>query len=414
MKHYSLLELNNLIKRTLDGNLEPSYWLVAEIGEMRVNQRGHCYFELVEKEDDHLLAKIKANLWAYNYRRLGAWFEAITGQPLKEGLKILANVAVQFHEVYGISVVIRDIDPNYTLGERARKKQEVINQLVQDGVFEMNRTLALPEVPQRIAIISSPTAAGYDDFMHQLNNNGHRYIFRARLFKAVMQGNEAVESLIMAMQQAFQCINDFDVLVIIRGGGAAVDLDCFDTYDIAAHVAQFPIPVITGIGHERDETVVDLVAHTKMKTPTAVSEFLISGLKMFEENLELHFDKIANYAGNRIHAENDKLNKLCHNLKYEGKKHLSDNQHKILNLQEKIIGMSKNCLKQQGEKLKHLSKSIKLLDPVNVLNRGYTITLKDNVLLKNAKDVKQGDQITTITNKNTIISNIETIKKDEQ
>jgi exodeoxyribonuclease VII large subunit len=279
MEHLSLYELNKKISEALANNLEPSYWVVAEIGQIQTNRKGHCYLELVEKEDDQIKAKTRATIWSYTYRNLSTWFEGITGQSLKAGMKILFNATIQYHEIYGFSLNIRDIDAQYTLGERAKKRQEIIERLREDGVFEMNKELRLPTVPQNIAVISSETAAGFGDFMDQIVGNDYGYEVEIELFNAVMQGEEAASSIIDAMHQVFENIGNYDLLVIIRGGGATLDLDCFDNYDLGSHVAQFPIPVITGIGHERDETITDMVAHTKMKTPTAVAEFIISGFR---------------------------------------------------------------------------------------------------------------------------------------
>ena len=280
MEHLSLLELNQLIKQALSSQLQPTYWVVAEIGELRVAQNGHCYLDLVDKGDDRLLAKVRATIWSYTFRTLRGWFEAMTGEALRPGLKILAQVEVKFHELYGLSVNVKDIDAQYTLGERARRRQQVVQQLMDEGVYEMNKGLLLPVVPQRVAVISSPTAAGLGDFMDQLAHNRGGYRFEVQLFKASMQGDGAEASIVTALLEVYQRMeeygSEYDVVVIIRGGGAQVDLDCFDTYTLASHIAQFPIPVITGIGHERDETVADLVAHTKNEDPQPPSPSFLS------------------------------------------------------------------------------------------------------------------------------------------
>ena len=255
MNNLTLSDLNKIIRDCLDANLDPSYWVIAEISEMKTNQKGHCYLELVEKKDDDILAKARATIWSYTYRNLSMWFETTTGESLKPGLKILANVSVSFHEIYGLSLNIRDIDASFTIGERSRRRQEVINKLKEDGVFDMNREIPLPLVPQRVAIISSPTAAGYQDFTDQLRQNEFGYGFSITLFKALVQGKEAESSINNALHSIFKHTAKYDIVVLIRGGGAAVDLECFDSYNVASHIAQFPLPVITGIGHEKDETI---------------------------------------------------------------------------------------------------------------------------------------------------------------
>ncbi|MDN5204998.1 exodeoxyribonuclease VII large subunit [Fulvivirgaceae bacterium BMA10] len=433
MDQLSLLELNTIIKQALDLNLEPSYWVVAEIGEMRLNQKGHCYMELVEKEGETVKAKIRANIWAYNYRNLSGWFEAITHQSLQPGIKILANVQVNFHELYGLSLNIKDIDPNFTLGERARKKQEVIAQLVEDGVFDMNKEQELPLVPQNIAVISSPTAAGYGDFNDQLTNNSGGYHFNINLFQALMQGDEAKESIIEAMHQVYEQVEDFDTLVIIRGGGSQVDLDCFDTYDLAAHVAQFPLPVITGIGHERDETIVDLVAHTKMKTPTAVAEFLLDGIKTFDDKLDQSFATLAYHterflqhqqhhleqlrnqllfiSKQKIQRQQSRLDLVAQNLQHSAIMSLNAETSKLNNLENVLSKLPKQVIDNTWNKLKLLEKTIELGDPNTILQKGFSITRFNGKALKNETvSIQLGDIISTETSEQTISSKIQKIK----
>jgi len=280
MDHLSLLELNKLIQDTLKNNLEPSYWIVAEIGELKVNQKGHCYLELLQNEESKVIARVRATIWSNTYRNLSTWFQGITGQPLAEGMKILANIKISFHELYGFSLNIQDIDASYTIGEKEKIRQEVINQLVNDGVFEMNKELTLPLVPQKVAVISSPTAAGYGDFMQHIDENPYAYRVNTKLYEAIMQGSEAPASIIQALHNVNE-IGVYDLVVLIRGGGSQLDLACFDNYELCSHLAQFPLPVLTGIGHERDDTIADMVAHTKLKTPTAVAEFILQGLAAF-------------------------------------------------------------------------------------------------------------------------------------
>lgn len=290
----SLSELQRKVKGSLEDLFSLPVWVKAEISEMTVNRSGHCYLDLVETEagSDVVVARCRATIWSYTFRMLKPYFETTTGQVFTEGLKVLLQAKVEYHEVYGFSLNIRDIDPVYTLGDLARQRREIILRLEEAGVFDMNKELELPLVPQRIAVISSPTAAGLQDFINQLHNNPHQFVFYTKLFSAVMQGIEAPGSITSALEKIFQYEDLFDAVVIIRGGGAQIDLACFDNYDLAFNVAQFPLPIITGIGHDKDDTVIDLVAHTRMKTPTAVAEFLISGaLQFFQQlsELEKHF-----------------------------------------------------------------------------------------------------------------------------
>jgi exodeoxyribonuclease VII large subunit len=268
-----LSELNGMVRQVLTEAFPTKLWVVAEISELKTQRSGHCYLVLIEKDTftDKVVAQARATIWSYIYRILKPYFETTTGQVLIEGLKVLVQVTVEFHELYGYSLNIQDIDPTYTLGDLARRKTDIINKLTREGVIDMNKGLDFPLVPQRIAVISSETAAGYQDFTNHLNTNQGGYVFYTKLFSALMQGPQTEVSVIRALERIYEYEDLFDVVVIIRGGGSQFDLSCFDNYNIAFHVAQFPLPVITGIGHEKDNSVVDLVAHTRLKTPTAVA-----------------------------------------------------------------------------------------------------------------------------------------------
>lgn len=409
MEHLSLLTLNKTIKETLDAHLEPSYWVVAEISELRVNQKGHCYMEWVEKdaETEQLLAKMRANVWSYNYRKISGWFESITGEDLRPGLKILANVVVQFHELYGISLVVRDIDPNFTLGERARKRQEIINRLVEDGVFEMNRQLPMPEVPKRLAVISSATAAGYGDFMDQLSTNPQGFAFNVDFYPALMQGDQAPANIIEQLHAIAQQ-GDYDWVVIIRGGGAQVDLDCFDHYELASHVAQFPIPVITGIGHERDETIVDLVAHTKMKTPTAVAAFLLQGMLDQEDRLLVLWDRLESEAQDQLQLADRKLDRLSDHLKHLSRGIMQQQWNQLDRLKHDMRLLAKGAFQQAEMQLKHLDTILKARDPQKIMEMGFTISTVEGQPLHAKKEWSEGAELKTQHAKGTVYS---TIKK---
>lgn len=406
MEHLSLFGLNKLIKDTLDSQLEASYWVVAEIGEMRTTQNGHCYLELVEKDDERVIAKIRGTIWSYTYRNLSTWFQGITGQALQPGLKILCNVAVQFHELYSMSVNIKDIDANFTLGERAQRRKKIIEQLISDGVYDMNREHQLPVVPQRIAVISSPTAAGFGDFMDQLSNNNYGYAFQIKLFKALMQGEKACGSIVEAMLQIDNCIESFDALVIIRGGGSQIDLDCFDDYELASHIAQFPLPVITGIGHERDETIADLVAHTRMKTPTAVAEFLISGIRAYEEQLDDHYARIYHHTTAVLNLQTQKLSTLGYHLKAISREKTTKATYKTDLLKDQLRRVSKDFISAREKQLDMAEKSLDLLDPQTILRRGYSITTINGKSLEKCT-IMPGDKLTTETADKIITSKIE-------
>lgn len=430
----SLLELNQLIKDTLDEQLDPTYWVIAEIAEINHARQGHAYLELVEKEGTQIAAKIRANIWSYTYRSVASRFKAVTGQELKSGMKVLAQVTVTFHEIYGISLNIKEIDPNYTLGERARIRQEILDRLNREGMLELNKQINLPSVPQKIAIVSSSTAAGYGDFVNQIKNNRFGYQVQLRLFQATLQGTEAAQTIIQALKAIHEAHieNSFDAIVIIRGGGAQLDLDCFDDYHLAVEIAKSKLPIITGIGHERDETIADLVAHTKMKTPTATAEFILSGFREFEENMELIWkqiernasqiwiweerkvreleNKLAKLSGILIERSNEKLNFILRQINTLSQKQLTVNkitlENRLLNLQK----ASRVIMKIESERLERLNTDLNRLNPKRFFEMGYTRTEISGVPVHKL-DPKSGDKLCTYYGDIKIESTIETIEK---
>ena len=410
MEHLSLFQLNKLIQKTLDGHLDASYWVIAEIGDLRVNQNGHCYLELVEKEDNKIIAKSKATIWANNFRNLSLWFEKMTGQSLKQGINILCNLQVQFHELYGLSYNIRDIDANFTLGERARKRQEVIQKLQEDGVFELNKSIEPPSVIKNIAVISSPSAAGYEDFINQLQNNRYGYQFEVTLFKSIMQGNTAPESIVHSLLSIHNSNITFDTVVIIRGGGSQIDLDCFDDYDLAAHCCQFPLPLLSGIGHERDESVLDMVAFRSLKTPTAVAEWIINLNIDFEVALTQKFELISKTVLQKLRLEEQNLKQIISRIRTSSKVIHANENYKLSALKLTL----KSSLKHQLENIKaNLNLKMNVmehLNPQNILKRGYTITSKGGKMIGGQK-LKVGDIIETTTQKMTISSKIAKINE---
>ena len=371
----TLYQLQLQVKSSLDNTFSMPVWVKAEISEITVNRSGHCYLDLVETEQgtDTVIARCRATIWSYTFRMLKPYFETTTGQAFAQGLKVLLQGKVEYHEVFGFSLNIRDIDPVYTLGDMARQRREIIQKLQENGVFEMNKELDLPIVAQRIAIISSPTAAGLQDFMDQLHNNPHRFVFYTKLFPAVMQGTEAPRSIMNALDLIYEYEDMFDAVVIIRGGGAQIDLACFDQYDLAFHVAQFPLPVITGIGHDKDDTVIDMVAHTRMKTPTAVAEFLISGALQFSQQLaelENHFIELVNSQleenKNRLNDVADQLNLLVNEL-------IISQRNKLHIAQIQLANWSEAFLKKQQSELKQIT--------INAKNKTNRFVTQQNHLL---------------------------------
>ena len=412
MDNLSLAELIGLIQKSLKDNLDPSYWVIAEIGELSVNQKGHCYLELIETANDKVTAKSRATIWSYTYSNLSTWFQGITGQPLSQGMKILANVQVNFHELYGFSLNIKDIDANYTLGEKERLKQEVINKLIADGVFEMNKELELPTVPQHVAVISSPTAAGWGDFSTHLETNPYYYRVNATLFPAIMQGEGAPDSIIAALH-AIIASNKFELIVLIRGGGSQLDLECFNDYNLCAHLAQTPLPVITGIGHERDDTIADMVAYAKQKTPTAVAEFILQGFMAFEAQIEDYAIKISRTTTNIMQQGSLKIEAFENGLALKAKN--------IIHGQEQHLSAQFNQLKVKAKgqvdllahKLASIEKRHNDLNPANVLKRGFTFTTSNRNSIF-AKKVKKDDILITFTRDQVLESKVIKTKKNDK
>lgn len=434
MSHISLLDLSKLIRHTLEQQLEPTYWVVAEIGELRLHQRGHCYLELIEKQNDVLLTKQRATIWSTAYKSISYNFQQTTGQHLTPGINILCQVQVQYHELYGLSLNIREIDPNFTLGERARKRAEIVQRLLQEGLYDLNRQHELAPAPQRIAVITSSTAAGWGDFLHQLLVNPFRYRFELELFEAVMQGDQSHQSICQALEAVAAASQPFDAVVIIRGGGARIDLDSFDHYELAAAIARHPMPVLTGIGHDRDETIADLVAHTRLKTPTAVAEFLVNRLHAFASRVDSLADTIFAYASQYSTNQRQLLEQLQHKMQTATKSMLSSRQQKLQQLgaqiqgntrhrvrfgREQLLGLQRlldktadHALCQEAAKLNQIALTLHLQDPERLLRKGYTITYLEGKPLHKAGQPRKGQLLVTHALDQIITSKIEDTTQD--
>lgn len=451
----SLFELNSMVKKVLSNTLSNTYKVVAEIAELNTNRTGHCYLTLVEKDDmsDNLLAQARATIWASRYRTLKPYFETTTGRSLEKGIKVLLSVQVIFHETYGFSLNITDIDPSFTLGDIEKRRREIIERLKQDGVYDDNRTLEMPFFPKNIAVISSPTAAGYGDFVNQLENNASGFSFVHKLFPAVMQGDNATGSIIEALFGIEEYGDLFDVVVLIRGGGSSTDLSCFDTYELAQAMTQFSLPIIAGIGHERDVTIADSVAHTRVKTPTAAASFLIdkfTEIELFINDRESRFlESVQAFVGDNkenikhisevfapkvkalIRQEIGKQNVLETNLRISSRALLKENKSKSFRLAEKMDRAVRHKIIRHKDKLadvpliirKNLShilvnkkmrlekyeSIVKLSDPKNLLKKGYSLTYVDGKLLKDISDLKTGQKINSKLLGGEIISTINEI-----
>lgn len=413
----SLSELLIQVKKTLGKEFPDSYWIVAEILELHENRSGHCYLELIEKssENDSLLARARGTIWASRYSMLRPFFETTTGTKLKSGIKILCRTSVEFHEQYGFSLNITDIDPSYTLGDLAQKKQEVIRKLREDGVMEMNKEIPFPEVPQRIAVISSDSAAGYGDFMESTQNNSHGFLFYTRLFPAVMQGDEVPGSITAALDKIFDSVSEFDCVAIIRGGGSKADLESFNHYELAYFITQFPLPVITGIGHDRDESVADMVAAYGLKTPTAVAEFLVDQLLAFEFRLSALHDQLTSSVKRIVQSRSTMLERYWGDLDHLTRRTLqrkSDQLQQVRLLLERGTG---SIFTRKKDHLTLLETRTALVNPDNIMKRGYSMTLLDGKAIRKVQQVKPGDLLETRLYDGTIISKAEkSIQPDDK
>ncbi len=408
MNSITLSELTAQIHETIRMGFGTPVWIRSEISELRENPGGHCYLELIEKDSnsDTLLAKTKATIWANAFRMLKPYFESSTGQSLRAGLNVLVAVTVEFHAVYGFSLNIRDIDPTFTIGEMATRRLKIIRQLEEDGIVEMNKQLTLPQPLQRIAIISSATAAGYGDFCDQLNNNSAQFIFYTKLFPAIMQGDQAAASIISAMEKIYDSIDLFEAVIIIRGGGATTDLACFDSYDLALNCAQFPLPIIAGIGHQRDISILDMVAHTSLKTPTAVAEFLISGLQQAKDRVLDVFADIRYHVKNKIENEYTFVNQAKMRIKQTLRSWVIQRAHLLDRQKSRLQSTVRIQFLKQNNKLVLLEKNIEMHSPGFLLQHGYTISTVSGKRITSVTQVKQGDKISTFVGDGQFISEV--------
>ncbi len=399
MSSISLLELNLRVKEWVKNSLSIPLWVHAEINEIHENASGICYLELVEKgADEFIVAKQKAIIWASNYRMLKPYFESVTQISLQEGIKISVLCRVEFHELYGMSLVITDIDPAYTLGDVALRKQIIIERLMADGVWDMNKELPLPKVPQRIAIISSATAAGYGDFLHQLKNNKYGYGFSVQLFSAIMQGNQVETSVVAAFAEIYESIGQYDVVVLIRGGGATSDLASFDSYKLASHLAQFPLPVICGIGHQRDNTILDMIANKRVNTPTAAADFLIERVHSFELEIDDLLQQIINIGSEKINLERLSLLNAISTLLVSAKYNLLNQRVVVDDIYAKLQLMLKMKFENEEAFLTQTRKILDAHSPENVLKKGYALILKNEKCIANSSDLQSNDNVKIIFN----------------
>lgn len=436
MQHISLKELNMLVRDTISAAMPGDYWVEAELSEIR-EVRGHCYMELIQKDADTNtpVARASAKCWASAWMPVRAFFERTTGQRLSPGMKVLMQVHAQFHENYGFSWIVTDIDPTYTLGDMQRKRREIVRVLKEEGVFDLNKELVLPLFAQRIAVVSSATAAGYGDFCHQLATNAYGYIFFPVLFSAVMQGEGIEQSIIAALDAVNADADKFDCVVIIRGGGATSDLSGFDTLALAENVANFPLPVITGIGHERDESVLDMVAHTSVKTPTAAAALLIENLRQTEAAVDDMAERMVQTVEARLKTEKMRLDRLAENipmlfslvktrrtasidllagrLRSGYMRRMDAERTHIGAFVQRIRPHAVHLLAKERQRMDAISMRVDCADPVNILRRGYSITTINGRAVRDVSQLYAGTEVETRLERGTFRAVVEEVKKTE-
>ena len=372
MQTYSLKELCEWIQDVMESDLPDRYWVRAEIASMSV--RGHCYMELIEKADDGILAaKVRATCWSNMYGLLSAYFTQETGESLHVGLQVLLEVSVEFHSVYGLSLNVWNIDPTYTIGDLAKQRQATINKLQLDGVMELQQALELPSLVRRIAVVSSSEAAGYGDFCVQLKNNRFGFDFQVQLYSAVMQGDTASRSIINALSAIAGQEEEWDVVVIIRGGGASTDLSCFDDYELASHCAQFPLPIVAGVGHTRDVSVVDMVVYSSVKTPTAAAEWLID----------------------RVAVQVERVGEMQLRLQKAVQGKIARERNRVLVMEQRMINAVRRMVVREEGKLNLWRKTIDLHSPERIFKMGYSLTMAKGKIVRSSKDVREGDVVET-------------------
>ena len=403
---FTLLELNHMVRETIEQQMDGKYWVEAELSDL--HDRNHCYMELVENDPfgPTPLAKARAVCWANRWTALRSKFERQTQQQLRPGIKVRMMVTPTFHEAYGFAYQVSDIDPDYTLGDIVRKRMEIIRQLKESGIFDLQRELALPRFAQRIAVVSSAQAAGYGDFCHQIDDNSYGLSFSHELFAAIMQGEQVEQSVIAALDRINARIDEFDVVVIIRGGGATTDMSGFDTLALAENVANFPLPIITGIGHDRDECILDMVSYMRVKTPTAAAAFLIDHLSEVYTALVSARERISRIAERHLAYEKMRLKQLADRIPTLFALTRERQTKRIDALAHRLDSAATQRLERERHRLQLVGQRAQAQDPIHILRRGYSITLHNGHALRSGDELADGDIIETRLEQGTLKSEI--------
>ena len=393
--HITLCELQFSIRNLISDCFSEPLWVSAEIADLKVNSSGHCYLELVEKDekaDGLARAQARGVIWRSQYMRVAGRFEAETGQRLERGIVILVKVTVSYHELYGLSLQITDIDPSYTMGDMERRKQQTIAQLKSDGVWDMNRETEMPVVVQRIAVVSSSSAAGYQDFCNELKAGG--YAYSITLFEAAMQGSATEETIVAALEQIAEQQERFDAVAIIRGGGAVTDLNCFNSYRLSAHIAQFPLPVITGIGHDKDVSVADMVAHTSLKTPTAVAGWLNDRMSGVEGALEYAAVQLHDLFTTVTRSHELRLERIGNLLRSTAESIMMMQSQRLKTTHETLLSTLNEALSREKMRLDALGELTESRSPKHIMRLGFAIARVDGHAVTSAKSIAKGQKMT--------------------
>lgn len=392
-QYITLSELQRRVRQALEERFALPLWVSAEIAEVKVNYSGHCYLELVEKGEGDGVPKAQARavIWRSQYARIAAYFEAETGQRLAAGMRILAKATVNYHELYGFSLQLLDVDPAYTLGDMERQRQQTIARLQAEGVWEMNRQQAMPAVVQRIAVVSSSRAAGYQDFCNELAKSPYRFCLT--LFDAVVQGAAAEDSIVDALSRIAAAGEAFDAVVMIRGGGSSSDLNCFNAYRLCNHVAQFPLPVVTGIGHDKDTSVADMVAHTALKTPTAVAGWLVERMAETDGWLDCAALQLNDMTKAAMHASEVRLERLSGEVRRLSGELLTRQTLRLEHFTGLLPDAARDFLARQGVRLGNAAELIAGRSPERILRLGFAVLRAGGRAVTSAGSVAEGEQV---------------------
>ena len=406
--HITLVELQRRIKMTLSEQFALPVWVSAEVADLKVNYSGHCYLELIEKdhksENGVPTAQVRAVIWRSSYSRIAAYFEAETGQRLAPGIRILAQVLISYHELYGLSLQITDIDSAYTLGEMEQQRQKTIARLQEEGVWEMNRAVPMPLLVQRLAVVSSAQAAGYQDFCKELGRSGYR--FDLTLFDAVMQGTAAEESILMALGRVAERQEEFDAAVIVRGGGSTTDLNCFNAYRLSSHVAQFPLPVLTGIGHDKDQSVVDMVAHLPLKTPTAVAGWLIERMSSIEGWLEGAAQQLHDITTTRMREAELRLEQQLGDVRRLVVERRMREKMRLEEAERLLPERIETLLRFEQQRLERAEEVVESRSPQQILKLGFAILRGEERAIRTTEELKQHTRLKVELSDGTIEINL--------